>query len=352
MNTSTRLLCLAPVLALPLLALSSRGDEVSFHPADGSSVSKELNFSSTFYLDDLSVVMDGQELPPEMLGAAMEEGLLIDASIGVTDQYVSTKGGKVLTLLRTFDSLSMEGGPESGAESVDEFGGLEGETVKFAWDEDSGEYLKSFHESEGDEGQLENLSVDMDMLELLPKGEVSEGDTWEVKGEGLAHVFLPGGLPLNPDAGDESAEASLITELIQEEIGAQLEEAFDAFAIRCTYAGTREDDEVSLGVIEFEFEGDAAMDLSDMIQSLIDLQGAAMGVEADVSASLDMELEGKGTLLWDLAAGRINNCEMSGELTVMIDIEADIEAQGEAHTGELSAEVSSEMSWGMSASGE
>ena len=352
MKTSTRILCFAPALAFPLLAFSLRGDEVSFHPADGSSVSKELKFSSTFYLDDLSVVMDGQELPPEMLGGMMEEGLLIDASGGVTDQYVSTKGGKVQTLLRTFDSLALEGGPESGAESMDEFGGLEGETIKFAWDEESGEYVKSFHESEGDEDQLENLEVDMDMLELLPKGEVSEGDTWEVKGEGLAHVFLPGGMPASPDAGEGGPEAEEIGELIKEEIGAQLAEAFEAFAIRCTYKGTRDDGDVKVGVIEFEFEGDAAMDLSDMIQTLIDLQGGDMGVEADITASIDMELEGKGTLLWDMAAGHIQNCEMTGEMTMMVDIEADIEAQGESHTGELSAELSSEMSWGMSASGE
>jgi hypothetical protein len=191
----------------------------------------------------------------------------------------------------------------------------------------------------------------MDMLELLPKGEVSEGDSWEVKGEGLAHVFLPGGVPADPDA-DDSPEADEIFELIEEELDAQLGEAFDAFAIRCTYKGTREEDDLSVGVIEFEFKGDAAMDLSDMIQSLLDLQGGDMGLEAEISASVDMELEGKGTLLWNMGAGHIQSCEMTGEMTMMVDIEADIEAQGEAHTGELSAELSSEMNWAMSASGE
>ena len=350
MTVSKSLLCTLPVLTLPLLAFSLRGDEVSFHPEAGASVSKEMSLSATFYLDDLSVVMDGQELPPEMMGDAMDQGLLMDAVVSVTDEYVATADGQIKALLRTYDGMSLEAGPESGAEDVEEFGELVGETVSFKWDEESEDYLKSFHESEGEESLLENLEADMDLLPLLPKGEVSEGDTWEVQGDSLASVFLPGGMPASPDVDDEGAEE--MSELFQEELEAQFEEAFGEFGVSCTYTGTREEGEVKVGVIDFEFEGKGAMDLSELIQSVIDLQAGDMGIEADISATLDMEFEGKGTLLWNLEAGHVHHYQMDGELIVMADVEAEIDAQGESHSGELSAEISSEMSWVMTTDGD
>lgn len=347
MKTLSRLLAASPLLALPLLAFVPRGDEVGFHPADGTSLSKKLELSATFYVDDISASMAGQELPPEAMGQIMDQGLLFEAVVGVTDEYVSTKGGKVQQLLRTFDDLSLEAGPESEAENVDEFAKLEDSTIEFRWDEESGEYKKSYHESEGDDALLENLDVNMDLTALLPKGEVGEGDSWEVKGKNLATVFLPGGLPASPgdDAGDEAEEMS---ELFKEEIGAQLEEAFTEFAVVCTYKGTREDGDKKLGVIELEFKGEGALDLSDLIQSAIDLQGGDMGVEADVTASVDLTLEGKGTLLWDLAAGYVNHYEMEGDLVVNVDVEAQIDAQGQSFEGALSAEVSGDLKWVLS----
>lgn len=349
MNVKTSLLCSVPVLALPLLAFSLRADEVSFHPAEGANLEKELTLTSTFFLDDLSVNMDGQELPPEMFADAMNEGLLFNAVIGVTDEYVATKDGKVMTLRRTYDSLSLEAGPESGAEDVEEFAELEDETVQFKWDDDSSEYAKSFHESEGDDSLLENLDVDMDLLALLPEGEVSEGDTWEVKGDQLATVFLPGGMPAAPGADEEEAEE--MAELFKEELETQFKEAFGDFAVQCKYTGNREEGEKSVGVIEFKFEGKASIDLSQLIQEVIDAQAGDMGVEADVSASIDLEFEGEGTLLWNLEGGHVNHYEMDGTLTMLADVEADVDAQGESHTAEISAEVSSEMKWVMDASG-
>jgi hypothetical protein len=346
MKLNTHQLSFVPILFLPLLAFHPVADEVAFQPAKGASVSKELTFSSTFYLDDAFVSVDGQELPPEMLGSAMEEGLLFEASVSVTDEYVSTKDGKVLDLLRTFDSLSLEAGPESAAESVEEFAELEDTTVSFLWDEDDSEYIKSFHESEGDEGLLENLDVDMDFLALLPKDTVSDGDTWEVKGKGLGTIFLPGGVPASPDTDNE--EAAEMTELLKEELGAQMEEAFGDFTVRCTYAGSREQGDVELGVIQFEFEGEAAIDLSEVLQTAVELQGGDMGINADVAASLALEFEATGTLLWDLKAGHAHNFELKGEMAIQADIEADIDAQGENHSAELSAEIACEMAWAMS----
>jgi hypothetical protein len=346
MNTKQILTASLPLLTLPLFAFALKGDQVAFAPGDGTSVSKALTFESTFYIDDIVMSMDGEELPAEMMGEAMDEGLLISAAISVTDEYVKTAEGKVLTLLRTYDELSLEAGPESEAETVDEFGELEDSTVEFKWDEEEDEFLKSYHESEGDEDLLENLDIDMDFLRLLPDDEVAVGDTWEVDGERLETIFMPGGMPAgSPD--EEGSEE--MAELFKEEMEAQFEEAFDEFVINCKYVGSREEDGVTFGEIAFKFDGEASIDLSELIQSAIDMQGAEMGIEADVVATIDLEFEGEGILLWNLDAGHVASFEMKGDITVLADVEADVEVMGESHSMVMSAEVSGEAEWGLEA---
>ncbi len=351
MNTTKRLILGLPLLSLPLFAFTWSGDDVTFEPGEGLTVSKELSFETTFYLDDLTMSVDGQEMPAEAMGGAMEEGILVNATIGVTDEYVKIAEGRALTLLRTFDELTLEAGPESEAENVDEFSELEDATVQFQWDEDEGEYITSYHgDEEGDEELLENLDIDMDLLALLPDDEVAVDDTWEIKGEGLESIFFPGGMPGITTPDEEGAEE--MAALFKEELEAQFEEAFDDFVIRCKYVGSREEDEIEVGEITFDYEGQASIDLSELIQAAIDLQAGEMGVEADVVATIDLEFEGEGTLLWNLAAGHVASFDMKGDITVLADVEADIDAMGESHSMVMSAEVSGEAAWEMVAGGD
>lgn len=350
MNVTKSFSIILPLATLPLLAFALRADKVSFQPAEGATATKELNFSTTFYMDDLTMIVDGNEMPSEMMGGAMDEGILINATIGVTDEYVETRNGKQATLLRTYDELTLEAGPESEAEIVDEFAELEDTTVSFKWDSDSEEYVKSFHESDGEEDLLENLDVDMDFLALLPDDEVSEGDSWEASGEQLATVFFPGGMPANPQSEEEGAEE--MAELVREEMEGQLTEAFGEFTIECTYSGSKEMDGVTVGEIKFDFDGETSIDLSDLIASVIDLQAGDQGIEADVSATISLEFEGKGTMLWNMRAGHIHSFEMAGDITMFADVDGEIDAMGESHSMELSAEISGEATWEMDATGD
>jgi hypothetical protein len=349
MKTKTPLLL--PLLALPLLAFSGREDKVSFQPAAGARVSKELSLTATFYLDDLRMIVDGNELPQEMMGQAMEEGLLVDMTVGVTDEYAKTGEGRPLQLMRTYDVLSMEAGPESEAEGVEDFAEMEDMTVSFTWDEESGEYLKAFvGDEEGDLSLLENLEVDMDFLALLPVGEVSEGDTWEAKGEAIGAVFVPGGMPGGGDM--DEADMEEFQSLIESTIEEQLTDAFDDFAIQCTYKGTRDEDGVAVGVIEFRFEGDMEMDLSDMIQEVISMQAAEADISATVSALVTGEFEGEGLLLWNMKAGHMHGFEMEGDVMISIDVDGDVDAMGESHSMEMALEASGELAYDMSSSPE
>lgn len=350
MNTKHRLILGLSLLTLPLTAFTWRGDKVAFTPAEGATVSKELSLEATFFLDDIVVSFDGQEVPADQMAA--DEGLLIDATIGVTDEYAKVSGAKVLTLLRTFDELALEAGPESKAEDVEPFAELEDATVEFVWDAESGEYVARYPEDEeGNEDLLEGLDADMDLLALLPDGEVSIDDTWDVSGEGLEAVFLPGGIPGMESPDDPRGEE--IGEIFKEELQSQLEGAFGEFAVHCKYVGSRDEDGALVGEISFEYDGKASIDLSEAIQRVIDLMGEQMGgVEADVVATVDLEFEGKGTLLWNLAEGHVHGFDMKADITVLIDIEADGSAAGQSHSIVTSAEVSGEATWSMTTGGE
>jgi hypothetical protein len=88
-----------------------------------------------------------------------------------------------------------------------------------------------------------------------------------------------------------------------------------------------------------------------LIQSAIDLQAGEMGVEADITATVGFEFEGEGTLLWNLRAGHVFGFEMSGDITLSVDVEGDIDAMGESHSIEMSAEASGEASWSLETKG-
>ncbi|MAF66580.1 MAG: hypothetical protein CMJ84_13100 [Planctomycetes bacterium] len=331
-------------LSLPALhAFQPRFDSVSFAPEAGATLDKELTLEATLYLEDVTLVLNGSEMPPEMLGEAMDEGLIMNASVEVSDEYVSTRGGKHMELLRTFTGMALELGTESDSESMDEFTEIEDSTVRFAWDSDEDDYSVSYEDGSGDEDLLEGLSPDMDFLALLPEGDVDRDDTWEVADvDSLATLFFPGGLAMPSPDDEEGAE---LFEEFSDDFEAQLRDALDGFSVNCKYNGAREEGDVRVGEIGFKYEGQASLDLSDMLTEMVSLQGGEMDISADIAATVDIEFEGEGTLLWDLGAGHVAGFEMSMEMLLIGDVEADVEAMGDSQSVELTAEVSGEAEW-------
>jgi hypothetical protein len=335
----------ASALALPLLvAFGVRGENLAFAPEDGTSLDKELSMEVSLYVEDLSMIVDGQDMGGMMMGE-LDEALSFNALISVTDEFVKSANGKHVELLRTYNELSAEGGTESEREAADGFDELEDSTILFKWNEEEGEYTKSFHESEGEEDLLENLEVDMDLLGLLPEGEVSEGDTWEMDGSDALSLFAPGGFP-SGGGGEDDDE---VMEIISQELESQFDEAFEDFSIECTYKGTQEDGDSTYGEIAFEFEGEGAIDLSELLMQMIDLQaeGAEIEIDADITAGLDLSFKGTGTLLWDPKTGHLRSYEMSCEMTLLADVVAAIDVMGQSQEFEASAELSGSGAWTM-----
>jgi hypothetical protein len=344
MTIKTRKFIFSGLLAAPLLlALDLRGDSLTFHPEAGSSVDKVLEVSGAMYIDDMFLSMDGEEMPPEMLGEITDMAFEVEVTEEVMDEYVKSADGKALVLLRTFNdvAVSMTAGGESQEPEASE---MIGSTVKFTWNEEEEEYDIAYKDGSGDDEDLESLDVDMDFTYLLPEGEVKEGATWEVVGMEAVRMFLPGGMVSAPSEGlDEDLG---IGEMADEILMPQIEDALEEFTVDCTYKGTDDDGGAQ---IAFEFEGEISLDFSELVMAALEEQDmGGMEIDAEITMTLDVEMEGKGLLTWDNEAGHASGFEMAADVMVLLDADADVEMAGEAHSAKGSVELSGEVEYEMS----
>ena len=341
MRLATRPTTLALLALLPLgLAFDPRADALAFGPEDDSSVSREVNFDLALYLDDARVTANGQEVPvpTEELGS----GFVLDLSMVVLDRFVSSRDGRAIELVRTYEEVEGRAGPEGETEAMDDVDEIVDLPVRFRWDEEAGEYDVTWADGDrsGDDALLEDLHPDMDFTMLLPRGEVEDGETWTVSGEELGYLFFPGGMPGSQDDADVPAE-------LIEEVETTLAEAFKDFEVRCTYTGSREEGDARVGEIAFEFDGDVSIDVSDLLMRVLEEQLADQPVTFDLTAVIDLEFDGNGALLWNPAAARAQAFRMLSEVVVMLDGSADVDAEGQSMTGEAFVELSGTGRWGM-----
>lgn len=342
MSTVRRILFTAPLVLAPLApAFAPPGDELAFAPEGDSSVQREISVELAFYLDDLRVLVDGQEMPIPVEG--MDSGILLELVVEVADRFVESRDGRALEMVRTYEKVSVQGGPEGETKSLENAGKIVDKPIRFRWDAEDSEYEVTWadEDARGDDELLEGLHADMDFTMLLPDGEVSVGDTWSATGPELAFLFFPGGVPGSADDGGE------IQRIFEDTLEPQIEEAFRDFEVLCTYRGLRTEGETRVGEITFAFDGGASLDLTDLIQAMVAAQGAGEEVELDVRATLRLEVDGSGTLLWNVADQRAHSLSMGSEMVLMLEAEADITAHGDQTSGELTLEVSGNGEWRM-----
>ncbi|MFT7679676.1 MAG: hypothetical protein ACI8QC_003681, partial [Planctomycetota bacterium] len=319
----------------------------SFAPEDGSSVTKTFTSTVEFALDDMTMLMNGEENP---MMPSMEMDMNMIQTITVSDKYGATSAGRPATLTRTYDAagnemevemvMDMMGQVQEDSSSGSGSSALEGSSVVFTWDADAGEYTKAFAEgSEGEDEHLEGLVEDMDLRVLLPDGEVDEGDEWEIDLAGLVDILAPGGdliIDLQMD-GAETAGGPDPTMMsnVREMFGDMLEGSASG-----KFTGTRDEDGVTVAVIEIEIEIDTAKDMSEFVEELMGDQ-----IPAEVEMTLDrvdveFALQSSGILLWDIRGGHVYSLSIEGESAVSMDMEMSMDMGGQAMTFEMSMEMS------------
>lgn len=338
---------LLPAFGIALLFSSARtGDEVSFHPAEGSTVRRSVTVDGDFQLDDLSVVVDGQDMG-QALGA-FEMSMEQRTHIAVLDVFGALTGGRPKTLKRTYETLESSvgmtmSGPVSQSQDTASSSDLEGETVVFTWNDDDGAYDVAFEGGEGDDDLLEHLSEDMDARALLPDGEVDVDESWEVSLKDLDELAQPGGgLHFRPDDAGMSAED---LEVIEDMFSGFAEDLADALegTCTCTYKGRREVDDVQVAEIELDIEIASTISLASLAEEIFAKIAEQAGEMPDISldtAELNIDVEGSGTLLWDVEKGRLHSLQMTGDAIFGVDFALSVEAEGERHSIDASFEMS------------
>ena len=338
---------LAAVAAPALLAGGLSTADIVFSPAEGHSVTRTWTNTAQFALDDLQMSMNGQPLPMEI---EMEMDMENSTEVEVTDQYVAMADGRPGQLKRTFDSLAttgsfsmememMPGGGQS--QDITASSELEGKTVMFTWDEDSGEYDVAFHESEGDDELLEGLEEDMDLRALLPSGSVSEGDTWDIDVKELTSVMAPGGnMALVPDMdGAEMGMPGMNS--MGGSMSDMIGDSFEGSATG-TYKGTQDIDGVTVAVIALEFDVESSNDMTEMVLEQMDEMPEEMqGMEMDIEyMDVEMDIEAEGILYWDISANHAHSMTVSGNIGMVMDMSMSMAQGGQEMQMEQTFEMS------------
>jgi len=321
-----------------MLALQPRGTKLAFAVEEGLVSKKTFTSEVQMVLDDFSMLMNGQESPmtPDM---SMEN--TVEFELVVSDEYVEMGDGAPAKLLRTFETLEsnrssamevdMMGQVQSSDSSAGAESELEGATVQFKWDEDTGEFTVSFPDDDGDEELLEGLLEDLDLRMFLPEEEVAEGDEWKVDPLALQTILAPGGdLKLVPEESDGDDEMMMGMNSDAGNTGDWFNEDLEG-EVTATLEGMREaDDGTQVAVIAIRFEISNAVDVTEearkeMEEAELPPEVTSMDLQ---SADIEMELEGEGTLLWNVAKGCAYSCEVEADLTLIVDAAVDIAAGG------------------------
>jgi hypothetical protein len=337
LEMNTRNLSVAALLCAPvLLAFQPRGTSVAFGVAEGASKTKTITNVVTLSLDEMSMMMGGQ---PSPMTPNIELTTESTTTIEIVDDYDKMGDGAPKKLTRTYQTLSKSESKEMEMEvmgqvtnqdsSNDAASELEGVSVVFSWDDDAGEYVASFPDEDGDEELLENLSEDMDFRGLLPDGDVDEGDEWKLDPIDLGDLLAAGGdLKFVPEDSEDEDPMSM---------GGDMGSANDWFnediegEAKAVFEGTRKtDDGVEVGVIKLTFAISNAIDATEEAQEAMENGEMPPGVEdmSINSVDVEVELEGEGTLLWNLKEGYLYSFDVTSEMLLNMDMSMSISAQG------------------------
>ncbi|MDF1836700.1 MAG: hypothetical protein P1V35_02425 [Planctomycetota bacterium] len=310
-------------------ALTPAATDLTFSPAESTTLTKNFTVSLDFALEDMVLSVNGNEMDPAMMGIDLDEASgEVTASLGFTDEYVAMKGSSATELKRTFSSATAEfqtGDGESGSESADD---IEGKTVVFKLDDESGEYNMTDGEGEEVEEGMEMMSIDTDLTIFLPSGPVEEDSSWTVEGKDLLGVFVPG---INIDKAMAKIDEEAANNDAPFAPSDMLEFMEELGSIECTYKGTKEVDGVNLQVISLVPTIEKTIDLTDTLADII--EEAAGGQEIEVSMSVTLEGTGSGQLLWDASKGHFVDYTLDIQLTALMDGSGS--AQGQSGSAEI-----------------
>ena len=176
----------------------------------------------------------------------------------------------------------------------------------------------------------------MDLRVLLPERSVTNGDTWQVTGENLGPLFLPGGLVGSADGDAEFAQA-------KDWMNTELGDLARNFTVSCKYKGEREAGGAKVREIAFTLEGKGTIDVAALLAKAI--EDAEEMPEHTLDASADLAVTGEGTLLWDAGAGRMHAFTMKSDATAGVKMDMSFEVEGETYEVTMTGRAECKLAW-------
>ena len=156
---------LGVLLPLPFLTLA---EVPSLTVEEGTKVTKTYGQTLLLEIESLTITFNGEDQSP---GESPEVTIKDEQSVVFVDEYVKVDEGRVLELVRTFESLSSVGtqsGPGPDGEVAEDVREGESEltdtSVRFRWDGDEEEYVVTWaDDDDADPSELfDGLEVEAD----------------------------------------------------------------------------------------------------------------------------------------------------------------------------------------------
>jgi hypothetical protein len=340
-----RLTLFLTALALPCIAnTTAPADKLAFGPAAGATLSRVWTIANEASLDDMQVSSNGNPVP---LPGEMEMTQSMTNVIEVTDTIVEMRADAPKVLKRTFDKLSGDGSmsmtmPQMGDNSTEMSASseLEGKTVKFAWNEEEGQFDITYDGGEGDAELLEKLVEDMDLRDLLPGKEVAVGDTWAPEPNALRGLVAPGGSLAMKPKSEEGGMGGFGPGMDRTgDLASMLNADFEG-KVSAEYKGIRDVEGAKLGEILITFDVKTAMDLTDEVADMAQDMPEGMGSMEVERMDIEFSWKGEATILWDVASGHVANAEAHGDQTMRVDSGMKMSMGGQNMSIETAMEMS------------
>lgn len=275
-------------------------------------------------MEDSTIKVNGveQKQPNDV-----EMSMSMHTRIALTDEILVVEGGRVLKYQRTFDDLAGDGNMtmDMGAmgnntRDVKLVSDLEGQVVVFEWSAETNAFVPRFAKEGGKKELLASLVEDFDLRGFLPGREVAQGDGWDVDVGVLRNVLAPAnGLSMHPD--DAKADAAQENMPQNMDFNALFQDSA-ARTLRAAFQGVRDVDGRRVAAIALSGKVHAIHDATEDSRRGVAKRGDSKDLAPDLQkVVVDVEIELRGELLWDLDGGHAQSLRLNGTERLRQDID-------------------------------
>ena len=313
---STRLIGNLGLAVVPALLIGTSvgpDDEktIELSPEEGTVLRKTFTRELELTLEGGSLGHLGYLADPLQVGATSWND---EQRVVLTDEYGPVHEGRPLRLARRFDELFTSHGHALGLNASpvgpleidlprEGRGEIEGTTVVFTWDEEEGEYRRSWGPGvDLDDALLEGLEGGADLREILPWKDVSPGDVWFTDVEIFRQICWPGGA---------IAYLNRENQYLVRPVDRRLAENLDG-TFRVEYAKSIRRGGVRIAVLEIW----GILEATTVFEHDLDLSYMSYDLELAVRQNLRLYLVARGSLHWNLDSDHLDSCRLEGDVTV------------------------------------